>query len=261
MNNRRRIYFAEQARWFTSQFDADAIAQRARIVADGGEVIDFSAMQSFIRGLKDLGLYGNLLACWDARFGIKKDANAKASKWYDISTINRDAIQNTGSAQAIWQADTGADSKPSILFNGSSTKYTFSTITTDPCTIIIKFKDLRTDDNTRKLLSKSTDDTISIGVQGTNTFSIGSGGAYYFNYTKNLHNALAATYTEQGASDRLNAWINGTYAVGGTYGFKTRSYNTIGAHPYGYYYNGLIDSISILNVDLPIATINTISAL
>lgn len=109
MNNRRRWLFAQQARWFTSQFDADAITQRARIVADGGEVIDFNAMQSFIRGLKDLGLYDNLLACWDVRFGVKKDGSGSVSRWYDISANNRDAAQATGSIQPLFNSNLGVD--------------------------------------------------------------------------------------------------------------------------------------------------------
>lgn len=100
-------------RWY----EPETLTQYSRILSDGGSVVDLYSMNTFIAGLKTLGLYNNLLACWDARFGVKKDGSNAVSKLYDLSSYNRDASQLTGSYQPIWESNVWND-RSAILFDG-----------------------------------------------------------------------------------------------------------------------------------------------
>jgi len=115
MNNRRRWLFSQQARWFTSLFDADAIAQRARIVADGGELY-FNAAQGFIRGLKTLNVYDSARILADPRFALKKDGSNHLSRLYDLSPNYYDLFQNTGSAMPTWAESGGRNGGATCVF-------------------------------------------------------------------------------------------------------------------------------------------------
>lgn len=128
-------------------------------------MIDLSAMQSYIQGLKTLGLYDNLLAGWDARFGVKLDGSNYASKWYDISSYNRDAAQGTGSAQPLWNATSGIDGRAGLYFDGNDS-YAFSGCV--PSTIIITIN-APSQANTRYLIGGYTNtNAMVIAITGTN---------------------------------------------------------------------------------------------
>jgi hypothetical protein len=87
--------------------EPETTIQINRIVADGGVVIDPVFMNSTIKLLKSLGIYGNAKLLTDANFGVKKDGSGAISKLYDISGNNNDATQSTGASQPIWSLVNG----------------------------------------------------------------------------------------------------------------------------------------------------------
>lgn len=84
---------------------AYASEYRDRVLADGGEVIDFAYVESVYKKLKELKLL-NTLAFWiSGNAGIKKDASNYVSKVYSLSGSDTDVVQTTASKQPLWDAN------------------------------------------------------------------------------------------------------------------------------------------------------------
>lgn len=73
-------------------YEIETLAYKTRVEADGGEVININLLNDFIKEAKEKGYYDSLLCCIDANFGVKKNANNKIIKVYDLfQKIRRDA--------------------------------------------------------------------------------------------------------------------------------------------------------------------------
>lgn len=80
----------------------------ARVVADGGTVTDSAEVNASYA----LGLDMDNVFCWvSPAFGVKKDANNKVTKLYDLSNNDNDLVQADTSKSPTWYAD-------SLLFDG-----------------------------------------------------------------------------------------------------------------------------------------------
>lgn len=101
----KKIYRGSTLIW--SGYQAETLAQKVRIEANGGTVIDLEWIDLVISTLKTLGIYSNCKLLTDANFGIKKDITGAVSKLYDISGNNNDAVQTTGASQPIWSLING----------------------------------------------------------------------------------------------------------------------------------------------------------
>jgi len=110
----KKIYCGPTLIW--AGYQDETLAQKARIEADGGVIIDLEWIDLVISTLKTLGIYGNAKLLTDANFGVKKDITGAVSKLYDISGNNNDAVQTTGASQPIWSLSGG---KGIITYDGS----------------------------------------------------------------------------------------------------------------------------------------------
>lgn len=126
MNNRRRIYFAEQARWFTEFVsDPDANDQIARIAAGGGSISKSVSLTSFIKKTKELLVYNSGLMAVDANWGVVRDGSNKVSKMFSAYGNTFDWEQETGSAQPTWIA-TGGNLNPAYISATATQFFSFS---------------------------------------------------------------------------------------------------------------------------------------
>lgn len=262
MNNRRRWLFAQQARWFTSLFDADAIAQRARIVADGGTNVAFHELTAFIKGLKSESVYSNAKGLFDARFGVKKDENNAVSKWYDVSANNRDSVQVTGSYQPVWGANSGIGSLPGITFDGTNDRLTFSGYTSKPATYIMKFQRLNPEGKTGFIVAGDSG-CLSVQVGGALKPELDK--SYQKSIGKSTistgfdHVVVAVTYSSTG---KWAFFVNGDVAGSGTNNQSiTVPITSIGNKGTSDFFKGVMSSLLLFDTPLTQAKIQTISAL
>lgn len=88
------------------QNDANNAAniQIARILADGGTVVDESHLRNTLNTIYAQGLEDSIQVLTDANFGVKKDGGGAVSKLYDISGNDNDPLQTAGSIKPIWTA-------------------------------------------------------------------------------------------------------------------------------------------------------------
>jgi len=86
---------------------------KSRVIADGGVIIDFTAVITAYQTLLDQGTYSNLVEWHSASFGVKKDGSNNCSKLYDLSPNNNDKVQATLANQPLWSANT-------LIFNGTT---------------------------------------------------------------------------------------------------------------------------------------------
>lgn len=174
--------------------DPDALVQIARIVADGGTIVDRPWLCSIIRSLKVLGIYSSCKFLADANFGVKKDGAGAVSKLYDISGNNNDAVQATGANQPIWSVGV-QNGKAGLLFNGTSSILDGTSGLVDSggaaCTVIAGIKSL---DLT------GSNSIIEMGNAHTNLDD------YYM-----ILSANGAVYQSNIANDRSTA--NGTISI------------------------------------------------
>jgi len=82
------------------QYRTDTYAYQARVVADGGTVINIAMVDNAYKLLADNSL--SPVVWLDANFGVKKDGSNKVSKLYDITDNDFDATQATSGAQPVW---------------------------------------------------------------------------------------------------------------------------------------------------------------
>lgn len=94
--------------------DPAALVQKARIVADGGTVVDFWKMNTIISTLRLMGIYGSSKLILDANC-VKKNGANLVSKLYDISGNNNDAIQIITNCQPTHTVENG---KSILNFDG-----------------------------------------------------------------------------------------------------------------------------------------------
>jgi hypothetical protein len=109
-----------QSPYFTSWFVKKVVtatdltaSYTARVTADGGVVIDPTAVLNAYTELLAQGLYTNLVEWHSAAFGVKKDGSNNCSKLYDLSSNNNDKVQGTLANQPLWSANI-------LTFNGTT---------------------------------------------------------------------------------------------------------------------------------------------
>lgn len=79
-------------------------AYQTRVLADGGIVVDLEAVNSAYKSIKSANIMDSLWGFWDANFGVKKDANNKVTKLYNLIGSS-DLVQTDTSLSPIWYAD------------------------------------------------------------------------------------------------------------------------------------------------------------
>jgi hypothetical protein len=109
-----KVYRGSSLLW--ERREAETIAYRDRVIADGGELIDMDYVDACFKVLKTHNLLGSLLYYTSPSLGIKKDATGYISKLYSLID-GTDMIQTTGAYQPLFQADT-LNGKPNIYYDG-----------------------------------------------------------------------------------------------------------------------------------------------
>lgn len=78
-----------QSKFFTLydsgiSYEIETLAYKTRVEADGGTVINIGYLDDFIKDAKNKGYYDSLLVAVDVNWGVKKNANNKVLKLYDL---------------------------------------------------------------------------------------------------------------------------------------------------------------------------------
>jgi hypothetical protein len=119
----RKTLLYKIANNLAASVDADASAQEARIIADGGIVTDIDFLSDFITDLKagPGNCYTALVGLW-LPVAIKKNGGDKVSAIYDVSPaktgVYYDALQTIANRQQTW-VDNILDGKPVIQFDAA----------------------------------------------------------------------------------------------------------------------------------------------
>lgn len=93
--------------------EPETINYETRVLTDGGIVVDIEAVNNAILDAKVNGYYDSL-SFWGAyNYGVKKNANNKVTKLYDLSPNNNDATQSDTAHSPTWYAD-------SLYFHGTA---------------------------------------------------------------------------------------------------------------------------------------------
>jgi len=116
---------------YVFDMEPETISQKARIIADGGAVIDLQFMNTVIKTLKNQGIYGNAKMILDANIGVKKNGAGVIDKLYDISGNNNDAVQTVAGSKPTWSAPGGKgiiryDGGDYLVFTPIMASYVFS---------------------------------------------------------------------------------------------------------------------------------------
>ncbi len=116
--------------------EAETDAYMARVLADGGTVIDLDYVNLAYKLLKTEGRISQNYSWLSASMGLKKDANNKVSKLYSLKGAAWDLI-GVGTSSMTWYA-TGQDNAPEILIDkvvAASMKPASAIVLTQPTTI------------------------------------------------------------------------------------------------------------------------------
>ena len=100
---------------------AEALAYKARVENDGGEIISLDDVYAALYDAIKNNYYTSIKAWYSSQFGVKKDNSTGAvSKIYDLSPNSNDAAQTTSNYQPIWTANQ-QNSKAGIV--GGASKF------------------------------------------------------------------------------------------------------------------------------------------
>lgn len=86
-------------------YEAETLAYQTRVLADGGEIINLDAINIAYLDAKTNDYLDSLLAWWSHNFGIKKNANNKVTKLYDLTSNDNDMVQSDTAWAPTWFAD------------------------------------------------------------------------------------------------------------------------------------------------------------
>ena len=100
------------------ELSAKTKAYQIRVLADGGEIINIDAVEAAYKDAINNGYYDSLQVWVSASFGIKKNANNKTTKLYNLIGTSDFAQADTAKAPT-WYADS-LSGKPTLKFDGSS---------------------------------------------------------------------------------------------------------------------------------------------
>jgi len=90
--------------------DPAALAQKLRIEADGGSIINFWRMNKVIATLREMRVLTSCLAYTDVFIAVKKNGSNLVEKVYDISGNNRDNYQTILAYKPLYAIDSDASS-------------------------------------------------------------------------------------------------------------------------------------------------------
>ena len=232
--------------------DPDAVAQAARIVADGGTVIDFAFMNLVISTMKSMGIYSSCKLLTEANFGVKKDGSTGAvSKLYDISGNNNDAI-GTGTGQPIWSLSGGKGvitydgvndylncGKPVIPVNN------FSILTASKSSVINVVMSLVTQ------WKAGGANRLDYVYSGDNKLDVIIGGAEVLKSTITIGTNLRHLAYTHSITNVATLYFDGVYNVNGNVSTIQQLSNTlIGTYSVAEWFNGQINSSTIFNIAL-----------
>lgn len=102
---------------YNRRLEPETLVQNARIIADGGTIVNWFQGNSFIRMFKELEILSNCKILADANFAYKNATGV--TTFYDyVSGNNNDIVQTIGAKQPIWTADV-QNGRAALLFDGS----------------------------------------------------------------------------------------------------------------------------------------------
>ena len=200
------------------------IPYRSRVLADSGVINDISALTKLY--IEDLKLLPNTLFEWDSDAGMKtrtSGANTYATKLYDMSSNNKDAVQVAEANQPFVGGGIAPSEKLKIKNNISSTtkKMTLSPevkiLDGTDWSVTTVFKWYGSPDNNQELWGKT----------GATTLRVKTDGFYNFRFVGAADLPVAITYdTKQiigktaiitviNRNRKIEYWLNG-YLVGST---------------------------------------------
>lgn len=134
---------------------------RARVIADGGSVINMDSVDNTYNNALTNDYYDSLKTWIGVYFGIKKDANNKITKLYDLTVNGNDWIQ-TDTSKSFSYIDGTIDS-----IYGNNKSMPFTTAITTIRSIFWVISDLEPDyDNPRPLLGHSSTYDFNRGNTG-----------------------------------------------------------------------------------------------
>ena len=250
----------------------EAIAQKARILADGGTIINWWYMNKVIETYKMLGIYGNCKLLLDANFAVKKDSSGLVSKLYDISGNNNDATQITGSRQPIWTLVNG---KGTIAYDGIDDTLRCGNPAnlniTGALTMLAKY-DMSTlvlPLNNRMQLSGGM--LSYLGVYGGSTIpriSLSIGGVQNV-LLSNLVTIIDTPYNIIGTwnEDKINIYANAVLKntspsyIGAISFDKEKYIGSWGGRTDGYFHSGKINTAAIFNIALTQTQITVLNSI
>jgi hypothetical protein len=246
--------------------DADVAAQKARIEADGGTVVDLARITEVITTLKSMGLYSSCTMLVDARFGVKKDGSGYVSKWYDISGNNNDCVQSTTASQPLWTNTT----VPLLTFDGVNDfmpmPMAAGAYNTSSLSIIQWLKIADVHANASAFGNKLNTDGVSRlynftggGTPGTWQYGIGPGSNINSDVTVQIATWQMVALTMDGSSAKLSG------DAGTQYSYAYSSYTLDGTVDIGqlnddaaYVFHGSINSTMVIAATLTTGQITTI---
>lgn len=122
--------------------EPEALAYNARVINDGGTVVDSFWLNVFIRTAKEYSAYSTFQFIGDPNWGYKNVGSGASSKWYDISGNNNDATQATGTRQPTWTPSSIGARPAFVLNNGAAQGFgigALSAITTATCFFVVYY--------------------------------------------------------------------------------------------------------------------------
>jgi hypothetical protein len=99
----------------------ETVAFKARVLADGGEIIDLNYVNSEIRRLKQVGMWNKIFAYPSVEFAVKKDASNNVEKIYCLKRALMDLIQTNTSYKGIYEI--AANGRPCVKLDGINDYY------------------------------------------------------------------------------------------------------------------------------------------
>lgn len=225
----------------------------ARVKADGGVIIDAESINTAITNAKDSSYYDNIKLWVSADFGIKKDANNKILRLYNIIG-NKDFVQTDTSKSPTW-IDDSLGGKPIVAFDGSDDFMSVDTFYLSGDNAISVYAPLQSVlDAANAILELSTNATTSLtgflfSTNATKYYSVIYGNAGASVNSKTFNGAWAkinVIFDKSAATNEAGMYING---VNGTQSTNFNNSNNFGDLPL--YLGGRGGTTAFTKVDLP----------
>ena len=190
----------------TPSYSVETLAYIDRVETDGGTVINAAEVDLSYA----LGLDMDSVICWvSPAFGVKKDANDKCTKLYDLGNNDNDMAQADTSVAPTWYTD-------SLEFDGTNDyiKITFSGTQIQPNTIVMAMQNKEGTTNNFFWDGSEVGKRNALGVSTGNP-SMYAGGSVDAGFTPALNTKYIIS-VDFNTTD--SCWVNGAYSASGDAG-------------------------------------------